>query len=96
MKVQVVYASKTKQRLLMLEVPEDCTLEKAIEFSGILTAFPEINLVKQPVGIFSKKAELSTLLQPGDRIEIYRPLTIDPMQKRRLLAKNQFKNYTKR
>lgn len=39
------------------------------------------------VGIFSQKKRLDTILLAGDRIEIYRPLTIDPMAKRKALSK---------
>ena len=49
--------------------------------------YPEINLNENKVGIFSKQRELQDVVQAGDRIEIYRPLLIDPKAARRLRAK---------
>ena len=87
MKVDVVYASKTRQHLIQLELPEGSTVQNVIDASNILTEFPEIDLHQNAVGIFGKKTTLSTQLTNGDRIEIYRPLALDPMQKRRNLAR---------
>lgn len=87
--VEIVYANKEKQRRLNIKIPENYTVKQAIEASGILKEFSEISLEEQPVGIFSQKISLSDNLKSGDRIEIYRPLIIDPMSKRRLVAKKQ-------
>lgn len=90
MKVEVVYASKVKQYLREIDLPAGSTIQQAIEQSSLLTELPEICLHKDiVVGIFGKKCTLSTHLQPGDRIEIYRPLIIHPMQKRKRLAEIQ-------
>ncbi len=50
----------------------------AIERSGILAQFPEIDLDTQKVGVFGKVLALETKLEDGDRVEIYRPLIADP------------------
>jgi len=84
--VEVVYAAKDSQSLLSLEVSEHCTVEQAIQQSGLLKTFPEIDLQKNEVGIFSQKVTLNHPLQNGDRIEIYRPLLIDPKESRRKKA----------
>lgn len=89
MKIEIVYASTTKQCLYQIELPENSTVQQGIEASPLLTEFPEINLHQNTIGIFGKKTTLSTPLTPNDRIEIYRLLTIDPMQKRRHLAEKQ-------
>ena len=94
MKIDVVYASETQQRIYHLNLPEGSTVAQAIELSEVLTDFPEIDLAKNTLGIFSKKITLTTTLtklMPGDRVEIYRPLLVDPMQKRRILAEKQRK-----
>ena len=91
MLIEVVYASKTKQRLCQVNIPQGGTVRHAIEASFILDEFPEIQLNEASVGIFSKKATLASLLIDGDRVEIYRPLTLQPMQKRKLLASKQKK-----
>ncbi len=59
------------------------TLKEAIEASGILDSFEQIDLTKDRVGIFSKFATLDTVLREKDRVEIYRPLIADPKQVRK-------------
>ena len=84
--VEIAYARPDIQVILLVEVEEGCKVEKVIQQSGILQRFPEINLDQNKVGIFSKIVSLETVLQAGDRVEIYRPLLIDPKQARRTRA----------
>ena len=84
--VEVAYAAAQKQQILTVTVPFASTIEKAIDCSGILDIFPEIDLTRQKVGIFSQQKKLTDILHHGDRIEIYRPLTIDPKEARRRRA----------
>lgn len=81
--VEVAYATPMQQKIVTIELPIGSTIQQAIAQSGILTLFPEIDLAKQKVGIFSKRKSLTDKVSAGDRIEIYRPLTIDPMEARR-------------
>ena len=85
--VIVAYATPDQQLEIPLEVEESCTVVIAIKRSGILKRFPEINLAEVQVGIFSKRVTLDANLRDGDRVEIYRPLVIDPKQARLLRAK---------
>jgi uncharacterized protein len=86
MNVGVCYAEADRQSWLRLEVPNNSTVEQAIELSGLLIRYPEIDLTKQKVGIFGKLAKLDTIIQENDRVEIYRQITVDPaMVKRRRL-----------
>jgi putative ubiquitin-RnfH superfamily antitoxin RatB of RatAB toxin-antitoxin module len=78
MNIGVAYADKFKQVWLKLEVPDDSTVQQAIEHSGLLEKFPEIDLTTQKVGIFGKLTKLDAKLEEGSRIEIYRPITADP------------------
>lgn len=78
MNIGVAYADRFKQAWYKLEVPDNCTVLEAIEHSGILKQFPEINLEKQKVGIFGKLTKLDSTLAEGARIEIYREITADP------------------
>lgn len=78
MNVGVAYADKFKQVWLKLEVPDGSTVREAIEHSGLLKQFPEIDLVKQKVGIFGKVTKLNAKVTEGDRVEIYREITADP------------------
>jgi len=89
MKVEVAYAKPEQQVIIPIKVEPNCRVLQAIQHSGILQQFPEIDLNEQPVGIFSKKVSLTHVLRKGDRIEIYRPLQLDPKEARRLRAKRK-------
>jgi putative ubiquitin-RnfH superfamily antitoxin RatB of RatAB toxin-antitoxin module len=91
LQVEVAYANASQQAVLTTSVPIGATLVQAIQLSGILVQFPEIDLNRNPVGIFAIRKDLQTLLKPGDRIEIYRPLQIDPKQARMTRGAKKFK-----
>lgn len=84
--IEVVYGLPHKQVLLSLKVPSDTTIENCIKLSGIVKHFPEIVPSEAVVGIFSKPDKLDNTVKQGDRIEIYRPLTADPKEMRKLRA----------
>ena len=86
--VEVVYAEALEQAIYRVEVAEGATIEEAIHASGVLRAFPAIDLQHCGVGIYAKAASLGTPLKGGDRVEIYRPLIADPKEARRGRAKN--------
>ena len=86
-RVEVVYAHPDEQVLVTLEVEAGTTAREAIERSAILERFPEIDLARMPVGIFGRVTDLGTRLVEGDRVEIYRPLLVDPKNARRKRAK---------
>lgn len=78
MQIGVAYSEAANQIWLTTEVPDDSTVQAAIEKSGILRMFPTIDLALQKVGVFGKLVKLDAPLRPGDRVEIYRPITCDP------------------
>ena len=78
MQVGVAYSENAQQIWLTIEVPDEARVNDAIERSGILKMFPHIDLDTQKVGVFGKIVKLETALRPGDRVEIYRPITCDP------------------
>jgi len=80
MKIGLAYADGVRQLWLRLDVADDATVQNAIDQSGLLANHPEIDLGRQKVGVFGKIVALDTVLQPGDRVEIYRPLICDPTQ----------------
>ncbi len=82
--VEVAYAKPEKQQILRVEVPEGTTAFEAAMHSGIVSVFPEIDLEAVDMGIFGKaiKAPTTHQLREGDRVELYRPLKIDPKQAR--------------
>ena len=86
LRMSVCYASDKHEWLRAMQVAPGTTIGEAIEQSGVLEAFPEINLTTQPVGVYAKKKTLDTVLREHDRIEIYRPLVADPKESRRKRA----------
>ncbi|MFM8330209.1 MAG: RnfH family protein [Candidatus Methylumidiphilus sp.] len=87
MQIEVAYAKPEEQLIVALEVNPDCTVADAIQQSGLLPRFPEIDLAGgNKTGIFGKLCKLDQVLQEGDRVEIYRPLLADPKENRRLRA----------
>jgi len=86
LRVEVDYAEPGRQRVLGIDIVAGTTLEQAIRASGILDVFPEIDLATNRVGIFGKVCSLQQPLLQGDRIEIYRPLQMDPRERRRQRA----------
>ncbi len=87
--VEVAYALPHEQKIISLQVEEDCTAHEAVVRSGIVELFPEIDLAHAPMGIFGKaiRDPRSQLLKDGQRIEIYRPLIADPKESRRKRAR---------
>ncbi|OIP19871.1 MAG: RnfH family protein [Comamonadaceae bacterium CG_4_9_14_3_um_filter_60_33] len=79
MKVSVTYALPDRQAWLEVDVPEQATVRDAIEASGIIRTFPMLDLNLQKVGVFGKTVALEARLEPGQRVEIYRPITADPV-----------------
>jgi putative ubiquitin-RnfH superfamily antitoxin RatB of RatAB toxin-antitoxin module len=86
LQVYVAYATPQDEFIHPMRVAPGTTIGQAIEASGVLARFPEINLVTQPVGIYAKKKTLETVLRERDRVEIYRPLLADPKDSRRKRA----------
>ena len=87
--VEVAYATPEKQLILSVEVPEGATAREAVELSGIVDHFPDIEPDQSAMGIFSRPHNGKVLptpenyvLEPKDRVEIYRPLLLDPKQAR--------------
>ena len=89
--VEVAYAKHDEQVIIPLDVEVGTTLEQAIDLSGILEQFPEIDLSQNKTGIFGKIAKADTELREKDRVEIYRPLIADPKESRRKRAEKKDK-----
>jgi len=86
LKVEVVYATPSRQARYPLRVAPGATIDDAIRASGVLADFPEIDLARNRVGVFGRFARPGQPLRNGDRVEIYRPLTADPKEARRRRA----------
>jgi len=88
MRVEVAYALPDRQALIALEVEQGCTVFEAALRSGIVERFPDLNLAQADFGIFGRRIDepRAATLRDGDRVEIYRPLLIDPKVVRRQRA----------
>jgi len=86
--VEVAYATPAAQAILEVALPAGANVAQAVEASGIRKRFPSIDLESNRVGVWGKLARLDTVLQAGDRVEIYRPLIADPKAVRRERAKS--------
>jgi putative ubiquitin-RnfH superfamily antitoxin RatB of RatAB toxin-antitoxin module len=84
--VEVVYALAQKQEIFGVKMPVGATVRQAIEASGVLSKYPEIDLAKNKLGVFSKLTKPDAQLRARDRIEIYRPLIADPKEVRKQRA----------
>jgi len=89
MKVEVAYATPRMQRIVELHVEQDCTARQAALLSGLDQQFEGLQLAEVPLGIFGKKATDEQVLVEGDRVEMYRPLQIDPKEARRARAEKK-------
>jgi len=86
MQVEVVFALLEKQVLRALELPEGATVADAIDASAIARQFPGLNFEELQAGIWGKPVERACVVRDGDRVELYRPLEMDPREARRLRA----------
>jgi putative ubiquitin-RnfH superfamily antitoxin RatB of RatAB toxin-antitoxin module len=84
--VSVVCAAPDRVFLRELQLPEGSNVQDAIEASGFRQAWPEVPVNAGNLGIFARKAGFATPLHEGDRVEIYRPLKMDPKEARRKRA----------
>ena len=88
--VEVAYARPDSQRIVSLAVEPGTTLIQAVERSAIVERYPEIDLEAATFGVFGKvEKQRDRVLRDGDRVEIYRPLLIDPKAKRAKRAEAQ-------
>ncbi|MEE9424074.1 MAG: RnfH family protein [Methylococcales bacterium] len=89
--VEVVYATTSQQPIFTLEMNAGSTVEQAIIQTRLLETFPEIDLSINKVGVFGHIVNLSKVLHSGDRVEIYRPLQVDPRLARRERVRQSIK-----
>ena len=81
--IEVVYATSKTLFRKILSLPDGTLAQEVLSY---LDDWPSLEWKSMPMGVFSKRINLTTPLKDGDRLEIYRPLEISPMDKRRKLA----------
>lgn len=84
--IEVVYALARSQTLIRLNVPKGTTVAQALARCGIASLHPEIDVDAIDVGIYGRSVSPMTILEEGDRVELYRPLIVDAGQARRRRA----------
>ena len=85
--IQVAYARPERQLIVDLEVPAGTSAREAVRRSGMAQEFPEIDPEAAPLGVYGRAVDGDQVLRAGDRVEIYRPLEIDPREARRQRAR---------
>lgn len=84
LQVTVVYSPAPRQvREWALRLPAGATALQAVDASGIRSEFPALDTGAAEIGVWGRKVPATHVLQPGDRIEVYRPLRVDPKVARR-------------
>jgi hypothetical protein len=86
MEVEVVYALPEREDAVRVRLAPGATAADAVHASGILARHPEIDLGRNKLGVYGKVVAPEARLADGDRIEIYRPLAMDPKEARRRRA----------
>lgn len=84
--VEVAYAEPDRQFLERLEVAAGTTVGQALSLCGVKRQFPDLSLADAELGVWGHPAARDRVLIEGDRVEIYRPLAMDPREARRRLA----------
>jgi len=87
MRVEVAYGTAERQTLIALEVEEGSTVAQVLKSAGAMQAFAGLPLESMPVGIFGRLVDRAEVLRAGDRVELYRPLKLDPKEARRRRAR---------
>jgi putative ubiquitin-RnfH superfamily antitoxin RatB of RatAB toxin-antitoxin module len=86
LRVEVVYACPESQQVVLVDLEEGARVADAVRESRLCILHPEIDPACSATGIFGRRAAPDTPLRDGDRVEIYRPLLIDPKTARRAKA----------
>jgi putative ubiquitin-RnfH superfamily antitoxin RatB of RatAB toxin-antitoxin module len=84
LRIEVVRARPERQETVVLELEQGATVRMALQAAGMP--------LDQPVGIYSRRVDLDSLVADGDRVEIYRPLRLDPKEARRRRTLNRTKS----
>ncbi len=89
MRIEVIYVDSDVEFMVSVEMREGATVRDAIIESGVIAHCSNVSLEKNQVGIFGKLATLDTPVTSGDRVEMYRPLKMSPMEARRLRSRKK-------
>lgn len=89
-RVEVVYCPRPGEvDSTELVLPAGATVGDAVARSGLAARHAAISLDQMLVGIWGRRCGREQALREGDRVELYRPLTVDPKEARRLRYRGQ-------
>ena len=86
MRVELAYAEPAREVLVGFDVHDGSTVLECVEHSGLLDLVPALRDARLGFAVFGRRVEPTDVLSEGDRIEVLRPLEIDPKEARRLRA----------
>jgi len=89
MKIDVLYALPARQHQLEIELPDGATIAQAIERLAEMSECSSWGVDESAIGVFGQLRPIESELEHGDRMELYRPLLVDPKTARRLRAESQ-------
>ncbi|MGB5233622.1 MAG: RnfH family protein [Candidatus Macondimonas sp.] len=84
--VTVVYALPERAWRVAVSLPAGSSVREAVRASGLAVLLEEPGLLSAPAGVFGELRDPDSPVVTGDRVEIYRPLPVDPKQERRRRA----------
>jgi hypothetical protein len=89
-KVQVAYSAAPRQLdCVDLVLPVGSTVAQALQTSGLVERHGWTLDEHLVTGVWMKLKPLDTVLRDADRVEVYRPLTVDPKEARRQRYRKQ-------
>lgn len=90
LRVEVAYSPRPRQvELCELRLPAGSTVLDALQASGLLSRHPPIDADRLRLGVWGRVVARGEPLRDGDRVEVYRPLQVDPKEARRLRQRRQ-------
>jgi putative ubiquitin-RnfH superfamily antitoxin RatB of RatAB toxin-antitoxin module len=97
LKVSVAYSPRAREvDLVTLELPPGATVADALRASGVLERHPQADPATHKTGIWGKSCKADAPLRDGDRVELYRPLMVDPKEARRLRQRKHLERTAKK
>lgn len=85
-RVELAYADPAREVLIGFEVDPGCPVRDCVERSGLFRLAPELRGSRLGFAIFGRRVEPADPVSEGDRIEVLRPLQVDPKEARRSRA----------
>lgn len=89
--IEIAFVLPRQQFIRRFQVPMGTSINQAITLSGVASFYPKNDNTLFKIGIYGRVVSLTRILQEDDRIEIYRPLIIDPKEKRKLKVRSTYK-----